>query len=186
MLTGKQRSFLRGLANPLKATLQLGKEGMTEEFVKQYDEMIESRELVKINVLESNGLDVKEVAQDLAQRSKSDVVQVIGHKVTLYRASLLDQKIDLIHLRVHEAKSKEADTGKKKRPVSFPKLGRTTGPNSKAMRKVGIKAQVLNSGGHGKPSAKTEGGQGRQQGTASGRPSGPKSSAGRGNTQKKR
>jgi len=156
MLTSKQRSFLRGLANPIRPTLQLGKEGLTDEFIRQFDEMIEPRELVKINVLESNGLDAKETAQDLATKTGSDVVQVIGHKITLYRASSLDRKIDLVHLKVNEAKAQE--TGKKKRPISFPKLGRTTGPNSRAMRQTGIKAQNANSTTYGKGASRIEDG----------------------------
>lgn len=148
MLTSKQRSFLRGLANPIRPTLQLGKEGLTDEFIRQFDEMIEPRELVKINVLESNGLDAKETAHELASKTGSDVVQVIGHKIILYRASSLDRKIDLVHLCVNEVKKEEA--GKKKRPISFPKLGRTTGPNSRAMRQTGIKAQNANSTSYGK------------------------------------
>lgn len=154
MLTSKQRSFLRGLANPIRPTLQLGKEGLTDEFVRQFDEMIEPRELVKINVLESNGLDAKETAHQLAQLSGADVVQVIGHKITLYRASSLDRKIDLVRLCVNEAKKEEA--GKKKRPISFPKLGRTTGPNSRAMRQTGIKAQNANSTTYGKGSSRID------------------------------
>lgn len=143
MISSKQRSFLRGLANPIKATLQLGKEGLTEEFVRQYDEMIEPRELVKINVLESNGLDVREVAHELAERTSSEVVQVIGHKVTLYRASTLDPKIDIVHFKVVDSKS--AEQAKKKIPSQFPKLGRQTGPHSKVVRHAAKTAQHANS-----------------------------------------
>ncbi len=157
MLTSKQRSFLRGLANPIRPTLQLGKEGLTDEFIRQFDEMIEPRELVKINVLESNGLDAKETAQDLAAKSGAEVVQVIGHKITLYRASSLDPKIDLKNLCIRDTKTQEtAKTGKKKRPIAFPKLGRTTGPNSRAMRLTGLKAQNANSASYGRGPARMD------------------------------
>lgn len=86
MLTGKQRSYLKGLANPMQAILQIGKDGVTDNFVAQLSLTISTKELVKISILESAAdLDVRQTAFMLAERTGSEFVQSIGRKIVLYR-----------------------------------------------------------------------------------------------------
>ncbi len=85
MLTGKQRSYLKGLANNLNCTIQIGKEKISDAFLKQLDKMLEDNELIKIHVLKNSMLDTKETANDIAKKLNAEYVQAIGNKVILYR-----------------------------------------------------------------------------------------------------
>ena len=87
MLTSKQRAYLKGLANSLDTIFQVGKAGITPELTKSIDDALEARELIKANVLDNNMLGIRETAQTLAERTHSDVVQVIGNRFVLYRPS---------------------------------------------------------------------------------------------------
>lgn len=87
MLNGKQRAYLRSLSNGLDAIFQFGKGGIGEEAIKQLSNALEARELVKCHVLKNSGLDTYETAQQVAAMLSADVVQVIGTKFTIYRAS---------------------------------------------------------------------------------------------------
>ena len=95
MLTGKQRSYLKGIANSMDPIFQLGKNGVTDNFIKQVDEALEAREIIKIKVLNNSFLDAKEVASDLAQKTDAEFVQSIGNKFVLYRESKENKKISL-------------------------------------------------------------------------------------------
>ena len=97
-LTSKQRAQLRGLANGIDTILSVGKEGLGDNLVKQADDALEARELIKGRVLENSLLSPREAAQDLAQRTRSQVVQVIGTKFVLYRPSHRKDKKDKIVL----------------------------------------------------------------------------------------
>lgn len=85
MLTSKQRAALRAMSNGVEAILQIGKGGVGDQLVKQVNDALEARELVKLSVLETAPDPAKEAAQELAQRTRSEVVQVIGRKIVLYR-----------------------------------------------------------------------------------------------------
>ena len=85
MITSRQRAYLRSLSNTLKATEQIGKNGITDTLLAQIDESLERHELLKINILETAGISGKLCAGELAEALGTDVVQVIGAKVTLYR-----------------------------------------------------------------------------------------------------
>lgn len=87
MLTGKQRSYLRGLAHELEPVVYLGKSGITENVRKELDRILTARELVKVKLQEGCELDAKEVANQLAQELSAEFVQAIGHRFTLYRKS---------------------------------------------------------------------------------------------------
>ena len=87
MLTGKQRAYLRSLANSIDCIFQFGKSGIGDEALKQISNALEARELIKCHVLKNSGLDTYETAQEVAERLGADVVQVIGTKFSLYRAS---------------------------------------------------------------------------------------------------
>ena len=87
-LTSKQRAQLRGLANSLDTILQVGKDGIGDNLIKQADDALEARELIKGWVLDNNiEYDARTAADALAKATRSEVVQVIGTKFVLYRES---------------------------------------------------------------------------------------------------
>ena len=87
-LTSKQRAQLRGLANGIETILQVGKDGIGENLVKQADDALEARELIKGRVLDNNiEYDARTAAEALAKATRSEVVQVIGTRFVLYRES---------------------------------------------------------------------------------------------------
>ncbi len=85
MLTTKQRAYLKGLAMKEDAILSLGKGGITPTFVNSVAEALKKRELVKIHVLKNIFEDPRELAETLAERTRSEVVQIIGRKIVLYK-----------------------------------------------------------------------------------------------------
>ena len=85
MLTSKQRAFLRSMANGLEPIFHIGKAGVTPELTEAVDSALEAREILKMNILDNCLLDTREVAQTIAARTHSDVVQVIGNRFVLYR-----------------------------------------------------------------------------------------------------
>lgn len=87
-LTSKQRAQLRGLANNADTIVQVGKDGLTDNLVKQADDALEARELIKCRVLDNNlEYDARTAADALARATRSEVVQVIGTRFVLYRES---------------------------------------------------------------------------------------------------
>ena len=97
-LTSKQRAQLRGLANGIDTILHVGKDGIGDNLVKQADDALEARELIKGKVLENSMLTSREAAEELAKATRSEVVQVIGTKFVLYRQSHRKDKPDKIVL----------------------------------------------------------------------------------------
>lgn len=95
MLTGKQRSYLRSIGNSLDSIFQVGKNGINTNFIKQIDDALEAREIIKVNVLNNSLLDVKETANEVAELTKSELVQIIGNKFILYRESKDNKRIEL-------------------------------------------------------------------------------------------
>ena len=87
MLTSKQRAYLRSLANSAETILQVGKEGISENLIKQVDDALTARELIKLRALETCPTSPRETAQQLAQAAGAEVVQVIGTRFVLYRAN---------------------------------------------------------------------------------------------------
>jgi len=87
VLTGKQRSYLKSIAHNLDPIFQLGKNGLTENFVKQVDDALYAREIVKISVLKNSVLDPTDVAVELVQRLNAEFVQSIGRRFVIYRES---------------------------------------------------------------------------------------------------
>jgi RNA-binding protein len=86
VLTGKQRRHLRGLGHDLKPIVQVGKDGIDDGVVAAVDQALEDHELVKIRVGESADLDRHEAADAIARKTHSEVAQVLGNTVLLYRA----------------------------------------------------------------------------------------------------
>ena len=97
-LTSKQRAYLRSLANSYESIVQIGKEGIGDNVIQQANEALEARELIKCRVLESAMLTPREACQELARRTRSEGVQVIGTKFVLYRESHNKEKKDKIVL----------------------------------------------------------------------------------------
>ena len=84
-LTSKQRAQLRGLANDIDTIVHIGKDGISDNLVKQANDALEARELIKGKVLENSMLTAREAAEELKVVTRSQVVQVIGNKFVLYR-----------------------------------------------------------------------------------------------------
>lgn len=94
-MTSKQRAYLRGLANTIDPIFQVGKSGLSENLIKQLDDAIEARELIKISVLETAPESVRNLGEEIAISTKSILIQTIGNKITLYRPKKKNSKIIL-------------------------------------------------------------------------------------------
>ena len=94
-MTSKQRAYLKGLAMTMDPIFQIGKASVTPENVAAIPEALEKRELIKISVLKNCFDDPKEIAEVVAERTRSQVVQVIGKKIVLYKPAKKDPKIIL-------------------------------------------------------------------------------------------
>ena len=87
MITSKQRAYLRSLANPLPAIMQIGKGGVNENMLKTFSDALEARELIKLHVLENSGEDPRAVVNALAEALDAEPVAATGRKIVIYRAS---------------------------------------------------------------------------------------------------
>ena len=113
MLKGKQRAYLRSIANTLKPITQIGKEGVTESFLDQLDAMLDSREIVKVTILETAGLDSNETANAICNALRAEFVQAIGFKFTIYRRNNENPKILFPGQEQAKAKVKDNNVTKK-------------------------------------------------------------------------
>ena len=95
MLTSKQRAQLRAMANSYETILLIGKSGVTDTVIKQADDALTSRELIKCGILESCPTSVRDTADEVARRIDADVVQTIGSRFILYRRNPEEPKIVL-------------------------------------------------------------------------------------------
>lgn len=87
MLSGKQKSKLRGIAQTTKPLFQIGKEDISENMIKTISDSLEAHELVKVSLLKTTSLSANEAAVTISAATHSDIVQVIGKTFTLYRRS---------------------------------------------------------------------------------------------------
>ncbi|WP_432358491.1 ribosome assembly RNA-binding protein YhbY [Sporosarcina sp. UB5] len=94
MLSGKQKSYLRSEAHHLQPIFQIGKGGLTEPIIKQIEEALEARELIKVSILQNCEEDKNEIAARL-QDARIEVVQVIGKILVLYKESKEKKRIVL-------------------------------------------------------------------------------------------
>lgn len=94
-MTSKQRAYLKGLAMNIDPIFQIGKSSLTPEVTNAVSEAFNTRELVKVTILKNCMDDPMELASTLAERTKSQLVQVIGKKVVLYKESKDHKKIEL-------------------------------------------------------------------------------------------
>ena len=90
-MTSKQRAYLKSLAMTMEPVFQIGKNSLTPENTAAISEALEARELIKISILQNCMDDPRQIAEMVAQRTRSCVVQVIGKKIVLYREGK-DQK----------------------------------------------------------------------------------------------
>lgn len=95
MLKGKQRSYLKKLAHTTDPIFQIGKGGISDNFIEQLKDALEARELVKITVLDNSDLDTKEAASLVAEKAGAELVQAIGKKFVIYKESEENKKITL-------------------------------------------------------------------------------------------
>jgi len=109
VLTGKQRRYLRGLGHELKVVVQVGKGGIDAGLLQAIDQALSDHELIKIKVAEGANLDRHEAADELAAKTRSEVAQVLGNTVLLYRPDPEDPQIKLPTSRGGGAASDDDD-----------------------------------------------------------------------------
>lgn len=95
MLTSKQRAYLRGLANGLDPILHMGKGGLFDAMIRQADDALTARELLKGKALETAPISARETAQAIAEAVGAEVVQVVGRTFVLYRRNEKEPQIQL-------------------------------------------------------------------------------------------
>ena len=128
MITSKQRADLRSLAHGIQPIFQIGKCGITEETVRQLSNAIEARELIKIHILESAGLDTRETCSELARALEAEPVQAIGSKVVLFKRAENEKnrKIELPGekpIKRAAAVKKDSSVKKSGRPSAYAQKG---------------------------------------------------------------
>ena len=84
-MTSKQRAYLKGLAMDIEPIMQIGKSSITPESVEAVSEVFNTHELIKLAVLKNCADDPKEIAEIISERTHSQLVQVIGKKIVLYK-----------------------------------------------------------------------------------------------------
>lgn len=94
-MTSKQRAYLMSLASNLSPIFQVGKSSLTPELTEAIGEAFNTRELIKIAVLKNCFDDPREIAEMVVGRTHSQVVQVIGKKIVLYKENKDNKKIIL-------------------------------------------------------------------------------------------
>lgn len=95
MITSKQRSYLRGLANNMDPIFQIGKGGIDPNFLKQVADALEAREIIKIKVLENSGYGTREASDEICKEIGCEGIQAIGNKIVVYKRSENKPKIEL-------------------------------------------------------------------------------------------
>lgn len=90
MLTNHQKSYLRSLANRLAPTVMVGKEGITENLINSLENSLVAHELVKVSVLKTAPLTMQEIKIELAAQTHSEIIQVIGKNLVLFRRKSKD------------------------------------------------------------------------------------------------
>jgi RNA-binding protein len=95
MLNGKQKRFLRSQAHHLTPVFQIGKGGTNEHLFRHIEDAIEKRELMKVQVLNNNLDDKNEIAEEVARETGSELVQIIGSTIILYKESRDNKQIEL-------------------------------------------------------------------------------------------
>ena len=95
MLTGRQRSYLKSLANTLKPSLNIGKNGLSQSVLDQLDVQLEHEELVKITVIQNSPVEAKDVVDEILEKTNAEFVSQLGKKMVIYRRSKENPTIEL-------------------------------------------------------------------------------------------
>lgn len=95
-MNSKQRAYLKGLAMTISPIFNIGKSSLSEEFIEGIKEALEKRELIKISVLKNCMDDPMELANEIALRTRSEIVQVIGKKIVIYKQADEKEKRKII------------------------------------------------------------------------------------------
>lgn len=95
MINSKQRAYLKGLANNINPSIQIGKEGLTDTILDELETHLEYRELIKISVLENSPVFVDEIVDEIIEKTNSEFVQKIRSKLIIYRESKDHKKIEI-------------------------------------------------------------------------------------------
>ncbi|MBE5921541.1 MAG: ribosome assembly RNA-binding protein YhbY [Lachnospiraceae bacterium] len=117
-MTSKQRAFLKGLAANIEPVLQIGKSCVTPELTNAVAETFNTRELVKLHILQNCTDDGREMAQVLAERTGSEVVQVIGSMIVLYKADKKNPKILLPGVKYPKERPTDTKKAVAKKPTT--------------------------------------------------------------------
>ena len=95
MITSKQRAYLRSIAQNLEPIFQIGKKGVNDNQVQQLIDALEAREIIKITLLDSTPSDKHSIGNEIAEKTGAEVVQIIGKKLTIYKKSTKNPRIEL-------------------------------------------------------------------------------------------
>ena len=95
MLTSKQRSVLRGIASTYETIFQVGKNGIQDILITQVNDALRARELIKLRVLDNSPYTAREAADEIAEKTGADVVQVVGSRFVLFKRNPKDPVIDI-------------------------------------------------------------------------------------------
>ena len=95
-LTSKQKKYIKGLGHPLKPIIQIGKDGVSKEFITNLDDCLEHHELIKIKVLENAPDEKGELATQIEKKTKGCVAQIIGKTILFYRPFKEEPEIKLL------------------------------------------------------------------------------------------
>lgn len=96
MITGKQRSKLKSIANGLSAVFSIGKSGITENVIKAIDDYLDANEIIKVSIQEGAELEPKLICNELAEKLNAEFVQAIGRKFVLYRRAKSKDKRKIV------------------------------------------------------------------------------------------
>ncbi|MGM9550647.1 MAG: YhbY family RNA-binding protein [Clostridia bacterium] len=95
MITSKQRAYLRGLANNIDTIFQIGKGGIGDNFLKQMEDALEAREIVKVKVLETAFMSAREACEAVCEEIGAEPVSCVGNKFVVYKESVNNKQIKL-------------------------------------------------------------------------------------------
>ena len=95
MLNSKQRATLRGIASTYDTIFQVGKGGISDTLIAQVEDALRKRELIKLRVLDSSMYSSREAAEEIAEKTGSDIVQVIGSRFVLFKRNLKEPVINI-------------------------------------------------------------------------------------------
>lgn len=95
MITSKQRAYLRSIAQNLQPIFQIGKNGVNDNQIEQLKNALEVREIIKITMLDSTPSDKHSIADEIAEKTGAEIVQIIGKKLTIYKRSKENPQIEL-------------------------------------------------------------------------------------------